>query len=67
MGFRRSLEQEAVVRRDKRVGRHHRVGVIDGPVLAREGNPARALAQLPTLLFTAGYLAVWAASDRDPR
>jgi len=62
LGFRRSLEQEAVVRRDKRVGRHHRVGVIDGPVLAREGNPARALAQLPTLLFTAGYLAVWTGS-----
>src|SRR5438876_1448915 len=45
LGFRRSLEQEAVVRRDERVGRHHRVGVVDGPVLAREGDPARALAQ----------------------
>src|SRR5205823_12558809 len=43
--FRRSLEQEAVVRRDERVGRHHRVGVVDGSVLAREGDPARALAQ----------------------
>src|SRR5438445_4901291 len=43
-GFRRSLEQEAVVGRDERVGRHHRVSVVDGPVLAREGDPARALA-----------------------
>src|SRR5207302_9186905 len=43
--FRRSLEQEAEVRRDERVGRDHRVGVVDGPVLAREGDPARALAQ----------------------
>jgi len=43
--FRRSLEQEAVVGRDERVGRHHRVGVVNGPVLAREGDPARALAQ----------------------
>src|SRR6266545_1079644 len=43
--FRRSLEQETEVRRDERVGRHHRVGVVDGPVLAREGDPARALTQ----------------------
>src|SRR6266511_4082403 len=45
LGFRRSLEQEAVVRRDERVGLHHRVGVVDGPILARERNPARALTQ----------------------
>src|SRR5439155_4186306 len=45
LGLRRSLEQETVVRRDERVGRHHRVGVVDGPVLAREGDPARTLAQ----------------------
>src|SRR2546422_9577398 len=44
LDFRRSLEQEAVVGRDERVWRHHRVGVVDGPVLAREGDPARALA-----------------------
>src|SRR5207237_303606 len=40
-----ALEQKAVVRRDEGVGRHHRVGVVDGPVLAREGDPPRALAQ----------------------
>src|SRR6266566_2584688 len=45
LDFRRSLEQETVVGRDERVWRHHRVGVVDGPVLAREGDPARALAQ----------------------
>src|SRR2546423_11513902 len=44
-GLGRSLEQGAVVRRDERVGRRHRVGVVDGPVLAREGDPARVLAQ----------------------
>src|SRR5439155_1401482 len=44
-GLRRSLEQEAEVRRDKRVGRRHGVGVVDGPVLARESDPARVLAQ----------------------
>src|SRR5205085_12219174 len=43
--LRRSLEQEAVERRYERVGRHHRVGVVDGAVLARECDPARALAQ----------------------
>src|ERR1700737_1488874 len=43
--FRRSLEKEAVVRRDERVGRRHGVGVVHGPVLACEGNPARVLAQ----------------------
>jgi hypothetical protein len=42
--FRRSIEQEAEVRRDERVGRHHRVRVVDGAVLAREGDPARVLA-----------------------
>src|SRR5256886_10160733 len=45
LGFRRSFEQEAVVRRDERVGRRHGVGVVDGPVLAREGDPAWVLAQ----------------------
>src|SRR5207247_7807560 len=45
LGLRRSLQQEAVVRRDERVGRHHRVRVVDGPVLARERDPTRALAQ----------------------
>src|SRR5436190_9076661 len=39
------LHEERVVRRDERVGRHHRVGVVDGPVLASEGVPARPLAQ----------------------
>ena len=43
--LRRPLEQERVVRGDKRVGRHHRIGVVDGSVFAREGDPARALAQ----------------------
>ena len=42
--FRRSIEQEVGVRGDERVGRHHRVGVVDGPVLVREGDPARAFA-----------------------
>src|SRR6266566_7279944 len=45
LGFRRSLEQGVVVRRDERVGRRNGVGVVDGPVLAREGDPARVLAQ----------------------
>src|SRR5438128_1646612 len=45
LGFWGSLEQEVVVGRDERVGRHHRVGVVDGPVLAREGDPARAFPQ----------------------
>src|SRR5258708_1620534 len=45
LGFRRSVEQEVVIGRDERVGRHHRVGVVDGPVLARERYPARTLAQ----------------------
>ena len=43
--LRRSLEQEAVVRRDERVGRRHGVGVVDGPVLAREDDPVPVLAQ----------------------
>src|SRR5258708_26019595 len=43
--FRRSLEQEAEVGRDERVRRGDRVGVVDGPVLAREGDPARVFAQ----------------------
>src|SRR5438552_16767661 len=41
----RPVEQEAVIRGDERVGRHHRVGVVAGAVLARERDPARALAQ----------------------
>src|ERR1700674_1059537 len=45
LGFRRSLEQEAVVRRDERVRRRHGVGVVHGAVLAGEGDPARVLAQ----------------------
>ena len=39
--FRRSLEQEAEAGRDERVRRGDRVGVVDGLVLAREGDPAR--------------------------
>ena len=34
-----------MVRRDERVRGHHGVGVVDGAVLAREGDEARALAQ----------------------
>src|SRR5580765_2134080 len=45
LGFRRSLEQEVVIGRDERVGRHHRVRVVDGPVLPRERYPGWALAQ----------------------
>src|SRR6266480_2784000 len=41
--LRRSLEQHIEERGDERVGRHHRVGVVDGPVLARERNVARVL------------------------
>jgi hypothetical protein len=37
------FEQEVVVGRDERVRRHHRVGVVDGAVLAREGDPAGPL------------------------
>src|SRR6266516_1148347 len=44
-GLWRPLEQEAEVGRDERVGRRHHVGVVHGPVLAREGDPARVLAQ----------------------
>src|SRR6202165_6064494 len=43
--FRRSLEQEVVVGRDERVRCRHRVCVVDGAVLAREGDPAWVLAQ----------------------
>src|SRR5437879_4539693 len=43
--FRCSLEQEAEVRRDERVRRRHRIGVVNGAVLAREGDPARVLTQ----------------------
>src|SRR3954464_802364 len=43
--FRGPFEQEVVVRRDEWVGRYHRVGVVDGAVLPREGDPARALSQ----------------------
>ena len=43
--LRRPFEQEAVVGSDERVGRDHGVGVVDGAVLAREGDPARILAQ----------------------
>src|SRR5256885_2772629 len=45
LGFRCSLEQEAEVRRDERVRRRHSVGVVNGAVLAREGDPARVLTQ----------------------
>src|SRR5207253_338255 len=45
LGFRRPLEQEAVVGRHERVGGRHGVGVVDGPVLARERDPAWVLAQ----------------------
>src|SRR5258707_7801470 len=45
LGFWRSLEKEAEVGRDERVGRRHRVGVVDGRVLSRESDPARVLAQ----------------------
>jgi ferredoxin/flavodoxin---NADP+ reductase len=45
LGLRRAVEQEAVIRGDERVGRHHGVGVVDRPVLARERDPAGALAQ----------------------
>jgi hypothetical protein len=38
--FRRPFEQKAVVGRDERVRRHHRVRVVDGPILTREGDPA---------------------------
>ena len=44
-GFRGSLLQEAEVRRHERVGRRHGIGVVDGAVLACEGDPARVLAQ----------------------
>src|SRR2546423_13606457 len=43
--LRRAVEQEAVVRGDERVRGHHGVGVVHGPVLARERDPARAFAQ----------------------
>src|SRR5215213_3830174 len=43
--LRRSLEQERVVRRNERIGCRHRVGVVDTPVFAREGDEARVLAQ----------------------
>src|SRR6266700_3795759 len=43
--LRRSLQQGAVVRGDERVGRRDGVGVVNGSVLAREGDPARGLAQ----------------------
>src|SRR4051794_21549753 len=41
----RAGEQERVVRRDERIGRGHRVGVVDASVLAREGDEAGGLAQ----------------------
>src|SRR6266568_8683471 len=44
-GLRRSLEQKAEVRRDERIGRRYRVGVVDDAVLARKRDPARPLAQ----------------------
>ena|SRR5688572_20855281 len=44
-GLRRSLEQERVVRRDERIWCRHGVGVVDGPVVACEGDEARRLAQ----------------------
>src|SRR5260370_8749121 len=38
--FRRSLEHEAEVGRDERGPRRDRVGGVDGPLLARGGDPA---------------------------
>src|SRR4029077_7956690 len=43
--FRCSLEQEAEIGRDERVRRGDRVGVVDGPVVACEGDPAWVFAQ----------------------
>src|SRR5207248_5188346 len=43
--LRRPLQQEGEVGGDERVGRRHHVGVVDGVVVAREGDPARVLAQ----------------------
>src|SRR5436190_9805840 len=43
--LRRPVEQERAVRGDELVGRLHRVGVVDGSVLAREGDEARSLPQ----------------------
>src|SRR5205085_1211478 len=44
-GLRRSIEEERVVWRNERVWRHDRVRVVHASVIAREGDPARALAQ----------------------
>src|SRR2546423_12144744 len=43
--LRRPLEQHGEEGRDKRIGRHHRVGVVNSPVLARKRDVARALAE----------------------
>lgn len=43
-GLRCAVEQERVVRRDELVGSHHRVRVVDAPVVTGERDPARALA-----------------------
>src|SRR5918994_6307668 len=43
--LRRPLEQHVEVGSDERIGRHHRVGVVDGPVLARERDVTRAFAE----------------------
>src|SRR3954470_11026198 len=43
--LRRPLQQERVVWRDERIGGRHRVRVVDGPVVPRERDPARCLAQ----------------------
>src|SRR5436190_10841161 len=43
--FRCSVEQEVEVRRDEGVGRRDRIGVVDGAVFAREGDPAWILSQ----------------------
>src|SRR5215469_1509781 len=43
--FRRPLEHERVIGRHEGVWCHHRIGVVDGAVLPRKGDPPRALAQ----------------------
>src|SRR5436190_24199057 len=41
----RAFEERRVVRGYERIGRHDRVRVVNGPVLASEGDPAGALPQ----------------------
>src|SRR5436305_1686957 len=40
-----AIEQERVVRGDERIGCRHRIGVVHGPVVAREGDVAGILTQ----------------------